>query len=169
MCIRDSPHIGHHLIRRIQSKYPNTAIITQNIDGMHQRANSNNVIELHGSLWKMRGCSERGKIEDLDKGEYADRHCDCGQILRPDIIWFQDMLDEEVVNRTVSAISKCSLFISIGTSASVWPAAGFPRLAREAGAYCIEINPEETELSSIYDEVIRQKAGKGLELCLAGM
>ena len=72
----------------------------------------------------------------------------------------------KLINKTISIISTCSLFISIGTSALVWPAAGFPKLAKQSGAYCIEINPEETELSSIYDEVIRAKAGRGLELCL---
>ena len=164
--LKCNPHKGHRIISQFQLEYPNTSIITQNIDGMHQRAKTQNVIELHGSLWKIRCQTDGKKFEDLENGPYANRHCSCGGILRPDIVWFQDMLDEKIVKKTISTISTCALFISIGTSASVWPAAGFPKLAREAGAYCIEINPEKTELSSIYDEVIREKAGKGLELCL---
>ena len=131
---------------------------------MHQRANSKDVLELHGSLWKMR-CQTEGTIyEDLDNGKYSSRYCDCGNILRPDIIWFQDMLKEKVVQNAISMISSCDLFVSIGTSAVVYPAAGFPRLAKDSGAFCIEINPEKTELSQIYDEVIREKASNGLGL-----
>ncbi len=167
--LKCKPHSGHLIIKKIQDKYQNTTIITQNIDGMHQRADNQNVIELHGSLWKIRCQADGKKFEDLENGPYANRYCDCGEILRPDIVWFQDMLDEKIIKKTISTISRCLLFISIGTSASVWPAAGFPKLARESGAYCIEINPEKTELSSMYDEVIREKAGKGLELFLRGL
>jgi len=167
--LKCKPHSGHLIIKKIQEKYQNTTIITQNIDGMHQRADNQNIIELHGSLWKIKCQTDGKKFEDLENGYYANRYCDCGETLRPDIVWFQDMLDEKIVKKTMSAISGCALFISIGTSASVWPAAGFPKLAREAGAYCIEINPEKTELSSMYDEVIRERAGKGLELFLGGM
>ena len=167
--LKCKPHTGHFRIKDIEDKYPNTTIVTQNIDGMHQRSGSKNVIELHGSLWRMR-CESEGTIhEDLENGKYSNRYCNCGNFRRPDIVWFQDTLDEKIINNTISIISTCSLFISIGTSALVWPAAGFPKLAKQSGAYCIEINPEETELSSIYDEVIREKAGRGLELCLEKM
>ena len=74
------------------------------------------------------------------------------------------MLKEKVVQNAITIISSCDLFVSIGTSAVVYPAAGFPHLAKNSGAYCIEINPERTELSQIYDEVIREKASSGLEL-----
>ena len=162
--LKCKPHKGHFIIKEIEDIIKNTSIITQNIDGMHQRANSKNVLELHGSLWKMR-CETEGTIyEDLDNGKYSSRYCDCGNILRPDIIWFQDMLKEKVVQNAISMISSCDLFVSIGTSAVVYPAAGFPRLAKDSGAFCIEINPEKTELSQIYDEVIREKASNGLGL-----
>ena len=164
--LKCKPHLGHRLIKKFQEKIPNTIIITQNIDGMHQRADTNNVIELHGSLWRMRCQSESRVFSDLKVGKYENRFCDCGNTLRPDIIWFQDMLDELTVENAIQAISECDLFVSIGTSAVVWPAAGFPNLAKKAGAYCIEINPEETELSAIYDERIREKAGRGLDLLL---
>ena len=162
--LKCKPHEGHVIIKEIQDTVHHTTIITQNIDGMHQRANSSDVLELHGSLWKMRCESERIIYEDLDNGKYSSRFCDCGNILRPDIIWFQDMLKEKVVQYAISMISSCDLFVSIGTSAVVYPAAGFPRLAKDSGAFCIEINPEKTELSQIYDEVIREKASNGLGL-----
>ena len=110
----------------------------------------------------MRCESEGLIIEDLDQGNYNKRHCACGRWLRPDIIWFQDMLNEKTVQRATDIIGKCDLFISIGTSAVVWPAAGYPKLAKSMGAYCLEINPESTDLSSIYDRTIRSKASEGL-------
>ncbi|MDP6168435.1 MAG: Sir2 family NAD-dependent protein deacetylase [Candidatus Marinimicrobia bacterium] len=164
--LKCKPHHGHNLIKLVQERFPNTTIVTQNIDGMHQRADTINVIELHGSLWEMRCQSENRVISDSKNGKYANRYCDCGLNLRPNIIWFQDMLEEVTVQNAIQAITDCDLFVSIGTSAMVWPAAGFPNLAKNAGAYCIEINPEETELSSIYDRRIREKAGGGLDLLL---
>ena len=160
--LKCNPHKGHEIISQLQNKHLNAHIVTQNIDGMHQRADSKNVIELHGSIWRMRCESEGLIIEDLDRGNYNKRHCDCGRWLRPDIIWFQDMLNEKTVQKATELIGKCDLFISIGTSAVVWPAAGYPKLAKSMGAYCIEINPETTELSGIYDKAIRSKASEGL-------
>ncbi len=150
------PHEGHTTIAAI----PRASIVTQNIDGMHQRAGSRGVIELHGSLWRLR-CSRCGIVcEDLGS-DYRSLHCECGCWLRPDIVWFGDMLDEAVMRRASSVIATCDLFISIGTSGSVWPAAGFPMLAHDSGAYCIEINPEPSGASS-YDLSICGEAGKVL-------
>ena len=160
--LKCNPHKGHEIITQLQGRHTNIHIVTQNIDGMHQRSDSKNVIELHGSIWRMRCDIDGLVIEDLAQGKYNKTHCDCGRWLRPDIIWFQDMLNEKTVQKATDVISKCDLFISIGTSAVVWPAAGYPKLAKSMGAFCIEINPETTELSSIYDKTIRSKASEGL-------
>ena len=160
--LKCNPHSGHDIITKIQKSNSNVTIVTQNIDGMHQRAGSDIVIELHGSLWRLRCQSERKIVDDLDGGEYSMRKCECGGWLRPDIIWFQDMLNENTVREATEAISTCDLFISIGTSAVVWPAAGYPNLAKSAGAFCIEINPEDTELSHLYHESLRMTASRGL-------
>jgi len=160
--LKCNPHSGHSIISTVQSQKPNTFVITQNIDGMHQRANSKNVIELHGSLWRMRCQKENRLFVDLENGKYKSRMCDCGEWLRPDIIWFQDMLNDETIQQATNVISSCDLFISIGTSAVVWPAAGYPNLAKSAGAFCIEINPEETELIPLYHQSIRTTASIGL-------
>ena len=133
----------------------------------YQRSGNNNVIELHGSIWRMRCESEGLIIEDLDQGKYHKRHCKCGNWLRPDIIWFQDMLDQNTVEIATNIISTCDLFVSIGTSALVWPAAGYPKLAKSSGAYCVEVNPEETEVSYLYNETIRLKASEALESFLS--
>ena len=160
--LKCDPHIGHNVISTLQSQKSNISIVTQNIDGMHQRAGSQDVIELHGSLWRMR-CDKEGKIyDDLETGKYANRKCSCGDWLRPDIIWFEDQLNESTITQATDVISQCDLFISIGTSGVVWPAAGFQQLAKKGGAHCIEINPEKTELTYLFDEVYREPAGQVL-------
>ncbi len=152
------PHNGHKFISELQKLHENVTIVTQNIDGMHQRTGTENVIELHGSLWRLR-CDDCGiVIEDFGES-FTKKKCNCGNYLRPDIVWFGDMLNPLVIQKASEAIQRCDLFISIGTSGVVWPAAGFPQEAKSNGAYCIEINTEGTELSYLYDEVIIGQAG----------
>jgi NAD-dependent protein deacetylase/lipoamidase len=155
------PHAGHTAIAELGKRHPRVTVVTQNIDGMHQRAGSWNVIELHGSLWRLR-CPYDGVTEDIGE-KFRSYTCEkCGSWLRPDIIWFGDMLDQGVMSEAIAAIRRCNLFVSIGTSGVVYPAAGFPRFAKENNARCIEINPEPNEMSSLYDEAIRNTAGKVL-------
>ena len=155
------PHAGHYTIARVQRGHPHVTVVTQNIDGMHQRAGCTQALELHGSLWRLR-CSLHGAVEDLGETYRSVTCSECGQWLRPDIIWFGDMLDPEVTRMSIAAIAECDLFVSIGTSGVVWPAAGYPEIARNNGAYCIEINPEASPLSHLYDEHLRHPAGTAL-------
>ena len=152
-----TPHNGHHAIAKFERSRGGVSIVTQNIDGMHQRAGNINVTELHGSLFRVR-CLNHGTHEDL--GVFTEFKCSCGQYLRPDITWFGDSLDQGVMEKALSLISSCDLFISVGTSGVVWPAAGFPEIAKKAGAKCIEINPEPSEMSYLYAETIQGKAGE---------
>ena len=155
------PHDGHFAIGQLEKRHPKVVVVTQNIDGMHQRAGSENVVELHGSLWRLR-CPMHGITEDIGE-KYKSYKCEhCGNWLRPDIVWFRDMLDEYNMSQAILALRKCDLFISIGTSGVVYPAAGFPKIAKEFGAKCIEINPEQTEMSFMYDISIQSTAGKAL-------
>ena len=141
--------------------HPGVMIVTQNIDGMHQRAGSRAVIELHGSLWRLR-CAVHGVREDHN-ARFSHKRCpDCGSWLRPDIVWFGDALDPRVMESAARAVSRCDLFVSIGTSGVVWPAAGFHRLAMEGGATMVEINPERTEASELNDITLREPASRGL-------
>ncbi len=156
-----NPHIGHEIITRIQRKHPSCWIVTQNIDGMHQRSGSRNVVELHGSLWRMR-CSQHGISEDPSV-RYQTRRCSiCGNWLRPDITWFNDMLDAVVMEKAHNLINNAQLFITIGTSGVVYPAAMFPRLASDAGAKCVYINTETPGDESLYDIVALGKASEVL-------
>ena len=153
------PNRAHQVIAALEASHPEVQVITQNIDGLHQLAGSRHVIELHGSLWRMR-CTREGTIQHLSRDAECPTHCICGGWLRPDIVWFGDFLDQRIIDQATNLISRCDLLISVGTSGAVWPSAGFPKLARQQGAHCVEVNPEETEMSFLYHEVHRGPAGE---------
>jgi len=156
------PHAGHYAIVELESKFPDISIITQNIDGMHQKAGSQNIFELHGSLWRVR--CDNCKIQKFDyEPNYQSKVCEiCGNWIRPDIVWFGDSLNFDVIGKVNERISTCDLFISIGTSGVVFPAAEFIYKVSNSDALCIEINPEPTELSHLFDDCIRGKASVSL-------
>lgn len=155
------PHSGYESIAQFERQFPETSVVTQNIDGLHYRAGSSQVYELHGSLWRVR-CDDCGEVMDNHESPIQNRKHSCGAYLRPDIVWFGDSLSADVVSRALNAIRRCDVLISIGTSAVVMPAAGFPLEAKRAGAMTIEINPEPTALSDVYDRVIRRPASEAL-------
>jgi NAD-dependent deacetylase len=156
------PHAGHLHLAALQARHPGLEIITQNTDGMHQRAGATRVTELHGSLWRMR-CPQHGKHEDLAAAAYARRDCaHCGASLRPDITWFGDNVDSAVFARAQQLITTAQLFVAVGTSGIVHPAAGLIPLAARGGARMIEINPEETEMSQLFAQRLRETAGSSL-------
>lgn len=156
------PHDGHVHLAALQAAHPGLAIITQNTDGMHQRAGARRVIELHGSLWRLR-CARHGAHEDLAAAAYARRDCaQCGATLRPDITWFGDNVDSAVFARAQQLIEAAELFVAVGTSGIVYPAAGLIPAAARSGARMIEINPEATELSELFAERLREPAGSAL-------
>ncbi len=159
------PHAGHFWLSGLQKKRPGVVIITQNIDGMHQRAGSTDVVELHGSIWRVRCLC--GRKEILSENFPSYRCEKCRAWFRPDIVWFGDSLDGQIIEKALAEVSKCDLFVSVGTSAVVWPAAGFPLHAKKSGAYLLQINPEPSELSGIYDANLRLPASLALsEDCL---
>ncbi|WP_295685764.1 Sir2 family NAD-dependent protein deacetylase [uncultured Nevskia sp.] len=165
-----APHAGHAHIRAMQAEHPGIQVITQNIDGLLQRAGVAVAAELHGSLWRLR-CPVHGVREDLAVGTFAHRQCpDCppdrsaGRVpwLRPDITWFEDAVNEAVFEHAAMLVDDAELFVGIGTSGAVWPAAGFAERARRHGARMVEINPEDNEASALYGEHVRLPASKAL-------
>lgn len=159
------PHAGHRHLARLQAVHPRLTVITQNIDGLLQRAGVQVAAELHGSLWRLRcACGVRGDEAD---GEFQRRRCErCGAWLRPDITWFEDAVDRAVFARAGACVREADLFVAVGTSAVVWPAAGFIGLARDAGACMVEINPEATEASAGFEFCVRAVASQALPQCL---
>ena len=155
------PHAGHQHLARLQSAWPALRVVTQNIDGLLQRAGIRVDAELHGSLWRLRCAC--GVQEAPAPAEYPQRRCaDCGQWRRPDITWFEDAVDAACFERVADWVRRADLFVSIGTSGAVWPAAGFAQLARRSGAEMVEINPEDNEASPLYTRRVRMPASEAM-------
>lgn len=157
-----APNVAHHVIAQWQQRHAGVTVVTQNTDGLHARAGSTQVIELHGSLWRLR-CAQHGAIPDISEGPYRQRQCpQCADHMRPDITWFGDRVDQRAFDRAGDAVAEATLFVAIGTSAVVWPAAGFIDLAVRTGGTMVEINIETTEASSAFAHHLREPASKAL-------
>ena len=156
------PNAAHHEIAKWQSQFRDFKLVTQNIDGLHQLAGSRDVIELHGSIWSARctTCHSRQRINR--EGERSDGCLDCGDPVRPDVVLFGEMLPSGAFESAAEVAASCELCFVIGTSALVYPAAALPEIARDAGAYVCEVNPEPTPLSNLCHEVFTGKAGEVL-------
>jgi NAD-dependent deacetylase len=151
----NNPHAGHFAITELQKIQSDLTVITQNVDGYHQQSGTKNVLELHGSIVKFK-CLDCEK-QHLDSIVPNDLNtCNhCNGLIRPDVIWFGEQLPYNTLKAAEEKALQCDLFISIGTSSEVYPAAGLPLLAKQEGATVIEINPNETALSNKADIVIR--------------
>ncbi len=163
-----SPNPGHYALAELEAMVADFWLITQNVDGLHRRAGSRNVLELHGNIMRNR-CARCGAVvEELAIGpESGLPQCSCGGLLRPDVVWFGECLPERTWEKAVAAAHRAEVFFSIGTSAVVYPAASLPLEAKGSGAYVVEINFEPTPLSSVVDEAIQGKSGEVLPLLLA--
>lgn len=156
-----SPNAGHYTLAKMEKHYPYFSISTQNVDGLHSRAGSKNVFELHGNILLNR-CAACGKIVtdiEFQQGEEIPR-CQCGGMLRPDVVWFGETLEPEVLQASFEEAATAEVYFSIGTSGIVYPAAMLPGEAKRNGAYVVEINLEATPLSSQVDESFLGKAGE---------
>jgi len=155
---KNNPHDGHFAISKIQKILPNVTVITQNVDGYHQKAGSRNVLELHGSIVKFK-CIECQKRYDEELIANELNHCTyCDGLIRPDVVWFGEQLPYDTLSQSEYASSNCDIIFSIGTSSEVHPAAGLPLIAKQGGAVIIEVNPNETNLSKNADLTIREEA-----------
>ena len=156
------PNAAHIEIAAWGDLFPEFTLVTQNIDGLHQKAGSRDVIELHGSIWRARCGSCHARYQILPHARRPDACSGCGDYLRPDVVLFGEMLPEHAFERAAEAAANCELCFVIGTSGIVYPAAGLPQLARASGAFVCEVNPERTSLSDQCDEVLMGKAGEVL-------
>src|SRR5690349_21598845 len=155
-----APHDGHFHLAKLQERHPDLAIVTQNIDRMHQRAGARVAAELHGSLWRRR-CPTHGISEDAESGQFRTPQCQrCGATLRPDSGRSEDAGDHGVFAAAERLIAQCDLFVSIGTSAIVMPAASLIPFDRRPRPRLVEINPEETEASAGFEESWRERASR---------
>ena len=159
------PNPAHVAIASWQERFPQLTLVTQNIDGLHQKAGSRDVIELHGNIWRARcvTCSMRIELNE----PRPDACVGCGDNLRPDVVLFGELLPSGAYERAAAAASACELCFVVGTSALVYPAANIPGIAKAAGAYLVEVNPEETPLSTFCDEVLTGRAGDVLPMIVS--
>ncbi len=158
-----SPNAAHHILASWSSRYNGFTLITQNVDGLHEKAGTQDVIRFHGSLWHV-FCWNRCKSSppewffgDVPLPEIPPLCPYCGGLIRPAVVWFGEGIDPEVMNRSVAALD-CDVFLAVGTSALVYPAAGLANAARQKGAFTIEINLEETPASEMVDLSIQGPA-----------
>ena len=161
------PNAGHIALARLAEAIPALRLITQNVDGLHQQAGSRDVIELHGNLFVNR-CSTEGAAVTIPSDTATDNDdgpppCPrCGAPVRPGVVWFGESLPLDALREAESLAAGCDLFLSVGTSAMVMPAAGLALSALQAGAALVEINPEGTALTPRADYVVQAPSGEAL-------
>jgi NAD-dependent deacetylase len=155
------PNAGHTAIAQLE-KYKEVVVLTQNIDGLHQRAGSTNVLELHGSIIRIKCTVCNFKDEIITSFENLPPSCSCGSMLRPDVVWFGESLPQDVWQRAIIHASSCDVMIIAGTSLVVSPANSLPIYAKQNNSLLIEVNPEETLMSSEMDLSIQATSAKAL-------
>lgn len=155
------PNLAHYALVDLEDFIDEFTIITQNVDALHQRAGSKRVLELHGNIF-INKCFECGKpskkqVTDPKNIPTCD---DCGGLLRPGVVWFDESLNPKVLNYAQEFSMQSEIFIVIGTSAEVAPAAQLPGIAKGNGSYLLEINPERTPISDYADQSIHASAAE---------
>ncbi|MGD8698345.1 MAG: NAD-dependent deacylase [Gemmatimonadales bacterium] len=162
---RCEPHAGHNALADLERLVPQLIVVTQNIDGLHVRSGSSTVLELHGNINRFK-CFEQDHPADVDvaishvEGSVQPPTCSiCGSPLRPDVVWFGEMLPPGVFERAESLAVTCDVMLVVGTSGIVYPAAALPAAARAGGAKVVEVNVERSELTHSVDIFLEGAAG----------
>ena len=156
--LKAEPNAGHRALAELEQHAPELLLVTQNVDGLHARAGSKRIVELHGNIHRFR-CFENDCASDHFDVEHG-RCRSCGGNLRPDVVWFGEMLPPDALEKAIAAAEDCDFFFSIGTSSVVYPAADLWRRAKNSGALVIEINKEPTPLTPLADYSFLGKAGE---------
>lgn len=162
------PNMAHEALAELEARADEFALITQNIDGYHREAGSRNVIELHGNIWRARcmgGC-QTIEFREVPLSTVPPLCKRCGELLRPDVVWFGEPLPTDAIDRGLAAAAACDLMLVVGTSGTVQPAASIPVYAKRSGAYVLEVNTEPTPLSKLADDSVYGKAGDVLPALL---
>lgn len=158
------PNAGHRALAELEQRTPEFTLITQNVDGLHDRAGSRRILKVHGDIWINRCRSCEQEVDDLP-GD-ALPLCKCGGILRPGVVWFGEALPRKVWRDAEAAASRAQVMLVVGTSAQVYPAAGLVPYAQRNGATVIEVNVDETPFSGSVDIALRGRSGEILPLLI---
>jgi NAD-dependent deacetylase len=157
------PNPGHVAIAEMEGLFHEFNLITQNIDNLHKRAGSKKVTELHGNIERNYCINCRKEYKDIDLIQKSVLKCECGGLIRPDVVWFGEMLPFNALKFAEECARSSQVFFTIGTSAEVHPAAMLPLIAKQFGSYVVEINTKPTVISMDVDEVIEGKSGEILK------
>jgi NAD-dependent deacetylase len=162
------PNPGHYALAEAEARARKFTLITQNVDGLHEAAGSRNVLRLHGSIWILRclDCKREREDRRTPLPEIPPR-CECGGLLRPGVVWFGEPLPARIWQAAETAARSAGLFLLIGTSAVVYPAAGLASIAKSSGARVVEINIAESGLSDSIDEFLQGPSGELLPQLIA--
>ncbi|MGH9645824.1 MAG: SIR2 family NAD-dependent protein deacylase [Bryobacteraceae bacterium] len=162
------PNPGHYALARLEERTPNFTLITQNVDDLHERAGSRRILKVHGDLFRVRctGCGKEQRDKRVPLPEIPP-HCECGSLQRPGVVWFGEALPQDVWRAAEQAARTADVFLVVGTSAVVYPAAGLVELAKSCGATLIEINLEETPILHYADASLQGKSGDLLPQLIA--
>jgi NAD-dependent deacetylase len=164
------PNPGHFALAELAGRVPRFTLVTQNVDGLHQRAGSKGVLEYHGNILRDRCCVEQVVADRSEDSRHGLPRCAaCGGLLRPDVVWFGEAIPRGPMLAAADAAESCDVFLSIGTSSLVYPAAGLAESALRAGATVIEVNPDRTDLSLAADVVLGGPSGLLLPRLLAAL
>ena len=168
-----APNDGHRALaaleRWVVGRGGEFLLATQNVDGLHRRAGSERVVELHGSIMRSH-CIDCGAPAEASGLEGAALTCErCGGLVRPDVVWFGEALPEDAIGRATEAAALADVYLSVGTSSVVYPAAGLPQIARQSGAYVAEVNPEPSDIAWRLDEQVAGMAGSVLPELVASL
>lgn len=165
------PNAGHLALVDLEGMVSEFTLVTQNVDNLHARAGSENILELHGNITR-NYCIECGALAPSDFAvvEQAPVTCTtCSGLIRPDVVWFGEMLPEGAIERAFDAARRADVFLSIGTSAVVYPAADVPLVARDNGAYVAEINIEKSAIGHMLNETVLGSSGTVLPALIAAV
>lgn len=158
---QSQPNSGHYALAEMEKLFPEFTLITQNVDGLHRLAGSQLIIELHGDIFRTKCSFENKIVSDLIETDDIPPHCPhCGELLRPDVVWFGESLPAQPLDAAFKAASSCQVFLSIGTSTLVEPAASLPFVALRNEATVIEINPQDTPLTPQVNYASKHPAGE---------
>ena len=153
------PNAAHFALAALEARTPEFLLATQNVDGLHAAAGSRRLVEMHGSIWRLRctSCDFARDDRQVPLPEMPPR-CACGSLLRPGVVWFGEGLDQAVVTQAFESARQAEVVLVVGTSSLVYPAAALPQMARASGAFVIEVNPEPTPLTPGADVSLRGTA-----------
>ncbi len=164
------PNPGHLALAELEARLPAFTLVTQNVDGLHHRAGSKNVLELHGNITRFKCFDDNDPVESWHPTPEVPPRCPrCGGLVRPDIVWFGEALPVEALLAAQKASAESDVFFSIGTSSLVYPAAGLPLLALEGRAVVVEVNPNPTSLSRQATHSFQAPAGEFLPELVAAL